>query len=281
MSAQGSQEELQSLDELLRDLSIDLESDDFTDLRDRLKALNRIEQELGALRSQLGYQVIRGSGTIEELSQVHPVDDEPEIGPSDYMVRRDNVELLIELQWDDYDGFRLEQNSLLRMQALLSSSSKSEEVIAVWPSKDLDSISLGPAQIYTYLAHAAEDVPVHLNEDQLSHLRENIERAFARYRKILHKPAHPDIGRAADFDLISAFSQHLALEVDELRDSERRRKLPERRIAISSLNDQDLNSVEMLFVDAISKDLDSEEVGRRLEAIFDSLEVDDLSNLEE
>lgn len=274
MNAQGSSEKLLSLDDLLRDLSVDLESDDFEELRGRLRALDHIEEELAILRENFGYQVIRGSSVIEELTKMRSEGEDAEILASDYIVRKDNVELLVEVQWDAGGGFLMDPDGLRRLQFLLSSSSKSEEIVIVWGNSNLDAASLSPDQIYSYLSKASEKAPVELDQHELQPLRATVEEAFSRYRRVLRKPEQQDIGRAEGFSVASAFRKNLAEGVSALRNSLPRRRLPERKIAISSISDRDLESVERLFVDAAQGDLDSEELGRRLEEFFEGLRID-------
>lgn len=252
--------------DFLRDLEIELKAEGIDDLKRRLIGFELVENELAQARSELDLQILRGSGVVDEYRRGRQADVElPDVEAPDFILRRDNVELLVDLHWLTEGEISLDRQELDRLHNLLSSSSKSEEVIVVWPDKDLLSTSLNLEGIYGYLHELEHSDSATIDQKLLAPFLEVIRATFGRYRVQLHRPSKPAERREGEFDAVGAFKTRIEAAFLSLKESLPRRRLQERARAIESLTDTDIELLISLFQEAMEKEVDQAHLASRLE----------------
>jgi len=140
MSESGVQQGTPRLGTFLRDLSIELKSKDFEEMRLRLLAFDRVDSVLASLREEDGIQVYRGADVVEEYERSRRGEEVPITHYTlDYIVRKDNVELQLEVKLPPVNGFYITGQSVEQYHRILGANSKTEEIVLVWATEDLDS----------------------------------------------------------------------------------------------------------------------------------------------
>ncbi len=267
----------QRFSDLLRDLSIELKTDDFEGMRLGLLAFDRVDEVLASLREEDGIQVYRGTDVVEEYRRSRQKVEEPVTHHAlDYIVRKDNVELQLEVKLAPSNGFYLEPESVEQYHKILGANSKTEEIVLVWAVEELDSVALGLDDIRNYLLHWMQKVePIRIEEQQLGPLRETIMAAFERHRPpIFQRPTDIQEIRKIEFNLSEAFSKVLDAKLDKLRDTAEGRRERERMLAIRSISESDKKQIQTLFSDSQRRDLDFDELKARIEAICENVELE-------
>ena len=261
---------------ILRDLSIELKSKNLEEMRLLLLAFDRIDSVLASLREEDGIQIYRGVDVVEEYERSRRREEVPLTHHAlDYIVRKDNVELQLEVKLSSLDGFFIDGQNAERYHAILWANSKTEEIVLVWATEELDSVALGLDDVRSYLLHWGQrPEPIRIEEEQLKPLKETIIAAFKRHRPIFQEPTDIREMRRIEFDLSEAFSKALDAELDELRDSAERRRSAERMLAIRSITESDKKHIQSLFSDCQIRDLDFEALKARIEAICEDVELE-------
>ncbi len=276
MSESNVQQGTPRLGGFLRDLSIELKSKDFEEMRLRLLAFDRVDSELASLREEEGIQVYRGADVVEEYERSRRKEKVPITHHAlDYIVRKDNVELQLEIKLPPANGFCITGQSVEQYHRILGANSKTEEIVLVWATEDLDSIALGLDDIRNYLLHWRQKAePIRIAEEQLGPLKETIMAAFERHRPIFQKPTDIREMRRIKFDLSEAFSKMLDAKLAELRDSAKRRRARERMLAIRSISESDEKQIQILFSDSQMQDLEFDDLKARIAAICENVELE-------
>lgn len=276
MSESGVQQGTPRLGAFLRDLSIELKSKDFEEMRLRLLAFDRVDGVLASLREEDGIQVYQGVDVVEEYERRRRGEEVPVTYRAlDYIVRKDNVELQLEVKLGPSNGFYLEPESVEHYHRILGANSKTQEIVLVWAAEELDSVALGLDDIRNYLLHWRQKAePIRIEEQQLGPLRQTIMAAFERHRPtIFQRPTDIQEMRRIEFDLSEAFSKMLDVKLDKLRDTAERRRDRERILAIRSITESDEKQIQMLFSDGQMRDLELEELKTRIEALCENVEL--------
>lgn len=276
MSELNVQQSTSHFSNLLRDLSIELKSKDFEEIRLRLLAFDRIDGVLASLREEVGIQVYRGANVVEEYERSRREEEVPITHHAlDYIVRKGNVELQLEVKLPPANGFCITGQSAEQYHRILGANSKTQEIVLVWATEELDSIALGLDDIRNYLLHWRQKAePIRITEDQLGPLKETIIAAFERHRPIFQKPTDIREMRRIEFDLSEAFSKMLDAKFDDLRDSAERRKARERMLAIRSISESDKKQIQILLSDSQMQDLEFDDLKARIAAICENVELE-------
>jgi hypothetical protein len=269
MSESDAQQGTARLGDFLRDLSIELKSESFEEMRLRLLAFDRVDEVLASLREEDGIQVYRGADVVEEYRKRRQGLEEPVTHTLDYVVRKGNVELQLEVKLAPSNGFHLKPDSIERYYRILGTNSRTEDIVLVWATEELDSVALNLDDI-SYWRQKAH--PIGIAEEELRPLKETIITAFERRRPILQKPTDIREMQRIEFDPSKAFSKILAAKLDELRDSAERRT-PDRMLAIRSISRSDTSQMQMLFSDARMRDLGLDELKTRIEALCKNVDL--------
>jgi len=99
---------------LLRDLSIELKSSDLEEMRLMLLAFDRVDSVLASLREELGMQVYRGVDVVEQYERSRRKEEVPTQPKAlDYIVRKDNVELQLDVKAIPREGFYIAGEDLV------------------------------------------------------------------------------------------------------------------------------------------------------------------------
>ena len=262
--------------DFLRDLSIELKSKDLEEMRLRLLAFDRVDSVLASLREEDGIQVYRGVDVVEEYERSRRGEEVPLPHHAlDYIVRKDNVELQLEVKLSPQDGFFIDGENAERYHAILWANSKTEEIVLAWATEEIDSVALGLDDVRNYLLEWKRRAePIRIEEEHLKPLRETIIAAFRRHRPIFQEPTDIREMRRIEFDLSEAFSKILDAELDELRDSAERRRARERMLAIRSISESDKKQIQSLFSDSQMQDLEFDDLKARIEAICENVELE-------
>lgn len=274
MSESNVQQGTPRLGDFLRDLSIELKSKDFEEMRLSLLAFDRVDEVLTSLREEYGIQVRRGADVVEEYRRSRQELEEPVTHHTlDYIVRKDNVDLQLEVKLPPMNGFYITGQSIEQYHRILAANPRTEEIVLVWATEELDSVALGLDDIGNYLLHWRQKAqPMRIAEKQLRPLKETITAAFEGRRLILQKPTDIREMRRIEFDLSEAFSKILDAELDKLRDSAERRT-PDRMSAIRSISESDRKQIQMLFSDGQTRDLELDELRTRIGAFCENVDL--------
>lgn len=276
MSDLNEEQGTPQLTRLLRDLSIELKSRDLEEMRVMLLAFNGIDEVLGSLREEIGIQVYRGTDVVEEYRRSREAREKLVAQYAlDYIVRKANVELQLEVRLGPSNGFCLGRDSLERYHRILAANSKTEEVIVVWATEELRSIALSLADVQSYVSHLEQKgEPIRIAEEKVSTLRETVLAALERHRPIFHKlPITPEI-RKIEFDVVGRFAKILEAKFHELKESAERKIARERILAIQSLSESDKELIQTLFSDAQMRDMELRDLEARISAICENVELD-------
>lgn len=259
--------------DFLRDLETELKAEGLEDLKRRLVGLEMVEQELAGIRGELQLQVLRGSGIVEEYQRSRQ--DEAtfiDAEAPDFILRRDNVELLVDLHWAVGDKVALDRKALTRLQKLISASSKSEEVVAVWPDIELSAVSLGLDDIRKYINGLDGSESVVVEQGRIAPFSTVVRSAFGRYRVALASPGKPAEVTDTEFDAGEIFKARLEAAFATLKDSLPRRRLQERASAIQSLSASDIDVLIGLFREAIANEVDEGYLASQIEELSRGIE---------
>ena len=263
------------LSDFLRDLSIELKSEDFEETRLRLLAFDRVDEVLASLREEDDIQIYRGADVVEDYRRSRQQEEPITYHALDYIVRKDNVELQLEVKIPPYDDFFIDNQNAQRYHAILGANSKTEEIVLVWATEELDSVALGLDDIRGYLSYLRKKAePIRIAEEQFKRLRDTIIAAFERHRPIFQKPTGIQDLRSIEFNLSEAFFKILEIKLNDLIDSAERRRVPERVRAIQSISQSDKKQLEKLFSDGQLRDLEFDELKTRIEAICENVELE-------
>lgn len=257
--------------DFLRELSIELKSRDLDEMRLMSLAFDRVEEVLASLQEEIGIQVRRRADIVEEYRRRRQEIAEPVTHRTlDYTVRKDNVELQLEIKLEPPNGFSLEPDSVEQYLKILGANPKTEEIVLVWATEELDSLALDLDDILHWKRKAQ---PIRISKERLGPLKETIIATFQRHRPILQKPTDIRERRTVEFDLSKTFSKILEEKLGELRDSAERRRDPERASAIRSISGSDNKQIQILFSDGLMQDLSIDELQTRIEALCENVEL--------
>jgi len=258
---------------LLKELSVELKSEDLKGLRLEMLVLDRVDSVLAALRRQHGIHAYAGVNVVEEYERSlagHEVS--PPAKALHYIIRMENVELQLEVQSVAAEGFYIATDRLKDYQRILAANPKTEEIVLVWGNEALDSTTLDLDELRKWLRDTRERVEV--PRQRLRPLEETIMAALRRHRRVLQESRTLVEDRKARFDLADAFSRSLRSNLSELKASAARRRTPERVAALRSLSESDQKQIEALFSASRKKSIDLEELRESIAAICRNVEID-------
>jgi hypothetical protein len=155
---------------------------------------------------------------------------------------------------------------------ILATNPKTEEIVLVWATEDLDSVALGLKELQNHLRQRRKVVMIPRGD--LRPLSQTVMAALDRHRRIFRKPTDIEELKRIKFDLMDAFSTALEEGTDELKASVPRRRVREKKLAIESISESDLGLVKALLQDSQRQALKREELASRLEALCEKIELD-------
>lgn len=258
---------------LLRDLSIELKSSDLEEMRLMLLAFDRVDSVLASLREELGMQVYRGVDVVEQYERSRCREELPTQPKAlDYIVRKDNVELQLDVKAIPREGFYIAGEDLEQYARILGANPKTEEIVLVWATEELDSIAFGLDEVRKWLMQNSEQVTI--PKRQVRPLNETIVAVFDSHRRVLGEPEVLREMRKVEFDLTEAFSRALQAKLDDLRDSAQRRQRPDRIMAIHSISESDRKQIEAIFSRSQKHDLEFDDLKAQIQAICENVRLD-------
>ena len=191
------------------------------------------------------------------------------------------MELQVEVKISNQDPYSLDETSLKKFHSVLRSNSKTEEIIVVWASNELDSMALGLDDVQDYLSvWQANQQPIEIQKEDLRPFLQTVLEAFTRYRPRFWKPKAKEETREVDFDPVETFSRYLDLKLSELKDSVQRRRAVERIIAIESISVDDKEEMYNILDHALRGDIEVEELRELIEAISRKIDIDNYTQKE-
>ena len=264
------------LTSILRDLSSEIKSKDFEEMRLRLIALAKIDEVLASLKETYDIRIYRGTDVVEDYKRSREeVTETVTPHSADYMVRKDNVEIQLEVKLKLSEGFFIETRNLEHYHRILRENAKTEEIVLVWTTDELHSIALGLDDIQHYLSLSRKQrQPTEFNVDRMSPLKETIEKILKKHRPVFQEPTSIREMRKVDFDLSIAFSNILDAKLSELKESAQRRKTIERMIAINSISDSDKEKILRLFESFQKKEISIENLKENIEALSKDIDLE-------
>ncbi len=264
------------LTSILRDLSSEIKSKDFEEMRLRLIALAKIDEVLASLKETYDIRIYRGTDVVEDYKRSREeVTETVTPHTADYMVRKDNVEIQLEVKLKLSEGFFIETRNLEHYHRILRENAKTEEIVLVWTTDELHSIALALDDIQHYLSLSRKQrQPTEFNVDRMSPLKETIEKILKKHRPVFQEPTSIREMRKVDFDLSIAFSNILDAKLSELKESAQRRKAIERMIAINSISDSDKEKILRLFESFQKKEISIENLKEYIEALSKDIDLE-------
>ncbi len=264
------------LTSILRDLSSEIKSKDFEEMRLRLIALAKIDEVLASLKETYDIRIYRGTDVVEDYKRSREeVTETVTPHTADYMVRKDNVEIQLEVKLKLSEGFFIETRNLEHYHRILRENAKTEEIVLVWTTDELHSIALALDDIQHYLSLSRKQrQPTEFNVDRMSPLKETIEKILKKHRPVFQEPTSIREMRKVDFDLSIAFSNILDAKRSELKESAQRRKEIERMIAINSISDSDKEKILRLFESFQKKEISIENLKEYIEALSKDIDLE-------
>ena len=261
------------LSDLLKNLSIELKTEDFDEMRAMLLASRRLDTVLVSLRDEYGFQILRGSDVVGEYQRSRRKEEvAPALEMLDYIIRKDNVELQLELRLAPAHGFGFARHEAEAYQMILAANPKTEEIVLVWATERLDSVALELKELQSCLQQDQEVIAV--PESRLQPLSQTIVAALQRHRRIFRKPSDIEKLKRIRFDLVDAFSSALGEKIDKLKASAPRRRILERQLAIESISESDVEQITALFLESQRQPLKRQELESRLGAICEEIELE-------
>lgn len=264
------------LSDFLRNLSIELNSKDLEELRLRLLAFDNVEAVLDSLVRDDKIQVYRGADVVEDYKRSRQEKKEPiKYQNLDYIIRKNNVELQLEVNLPPSNGFSVDTENIKQYYRVLEANPRTEEIVVVWFTEELDSIAFDFSEIRHYFIHIKDkEESIKITPDRLNPLVKTITLAFEKYRPLFHKMTDIRDIKKIEFDLSEAFSNSLTSHLDELKSSAKRRKVLERRLAIQSITDDDAQQMQRILSESLLSDLDFDDLELMIRAISEDVEIE-------
>ena len=263
-------EENQSSSELVFDRFFEYvlaqsKSDRAEQLTAYVAAFERVRTQLSALEQE-GVCVLRGYDIAEEYERGLTKGEVAARPRLDYVVRKDTVELQIDVKLAPSDGFALMKGDFGRYRHTLCANAKTEEVVIVWATADLLAISLGLVDVEERLRPDADEL-ILFDRNALGPLNDVIRAALARNRPVLVRDFEIRLLERPEFDLLGFFAEKLESHVQRLRDTADRRTYPGRKEAIQSISPFDTRLLKEILNESCSHELSIEELRVRLEKL--------------
>jgi len=228
-------------------------------------AFERVRTQLSALEQE-GVCVLRGYDIAEEYERGLTKGEVTARARLDYVVRKDTVELQIDVKLAPSDGFALMKGDFGRYRSTLHANAKTEEIVIVWATADLLAISLGFAEVEEHLRLGADE-SILFDRDALHPLDDVIRAALARNRPVLVRDFEIRSLERPEFDLLGFFAEKLESHVQRLRDTADRRTYPGRKEAIQSISPVDTRLLKEILTESCSRELSIEELRVHLEKL--------------
>lgn len=229
-----------------------------------LKAFDEIDDLLQSYADAEDVQVYRGIGALELRA---PVPEEEGALPStpstlDYLIRLGEVEVQLEVLLPPANGFLLARDVLQRYSRIMSGNWRTQAVVAVWATEQLDSVLLDIRRIHHHLEPEEDEISI--AAEDLSPLSSTLRHALQRHERVFWHEQDIRQRQSTEFDLLGAFRRALMDNWHELQSSAPRKIKPERRIAIESITHEEIESVADLVADAVRGELSSEEIQQEI-----------------
>lgn len=240
-------------------------SDRAEQLTSYVAAFERVRTQMSALEQE-GVCILRGYDIVEEYERGLATAEVAARPRLDYVVRKDTVELQIDVKLAPSDGFALMKGDFGTYRRTLRANAKTEKVVIVWATPDLLAISLGLIDIEERLRPDADEC-ISFDRDALGPLNDVIRAALAQNRPVLVRDFEIRLLERPKFDLVGFFSEGLESHVQMLRDTADRRTYPGRKEAIQSISPFDTRLLKEILTESCSRELSNEELRIRLEKL--------------
>lgn len=249
---------------------LEKKSEDMQSYQVLLRAFDRIDDLLQSLDD--GVQVYRGLGAFE----VQVPRPEEGVGPAvpgtlDYLIRKGEVEIQMDLMLPPSNGFSLARESMQQYSRVMSGSPKTRAIIVVWATEELESVVFEVGQIRNWLE--AKDEKISISAEDLRPLDEILQPILRKYEPSFWRAEELQERRTTEFDFWEACRDSLIENYRQLVESAPRKRIEERRLAIESIAESEVATLADLLAQCIDGRLSSEELGEAIAEISQNVRL--------
>lgn len=228
------------------------------EMRSQLLAFTKVRSALSELELE-GIQILEPD--LVERYELGLSKREKPASALDFILRKKNVELQLEVKCRRDKEMSLLKQELERYRTVLSNNAKTEELLITWVNGDLPTLALGLPQIQKYL-FGLEEMP--LERSLLEPLHEAVWHAFERHRPDWSKAAEIVLTKGPRYDTRGLFIEALRANVEKLKATAEMRRYPDRKQVAQSISVLDISNLERLFDESRIKKLTPEYVEEML-----------------
>jgi hypothetical protein len=213
-----------------------------TDMKAYLLAFSKIRLVLSLLESK-GIQVLapnsveRYEENLSKKSSTKPT--------LDFVLRKENVEIQIEIKYQQTKDISLRIRDLQHYYEVLSNNSKTEEIMVTWVVEGFPTLTLDLAQLQKYLLREKQLITIEIAS--LKPLFEAVTSAFDRHMPDLYKTVGIESVKGARVDPRQLFVESLFVNTEKIKAAGEARRSEDRRRVSESITNQDIKELEQIF----------------------------------
>ena len=215
-----------------------------SEMQAQLRAFTKVRSALSQLEGQ-GIRILQGDSLLERYESAVAGEEPPPV-ELDFILRKVHIELQLEVKHSLDGSTVLSKRDLYRFYSVLRHSAKTEEILVVWVTNGLPTLALDLSQLQKYLS-SIEGERQQIPDELLQPLLEAIVSAFERHRPVWIKPTEIEVRKAADYDIRTTFREIIRKEINSLKSTSERRQIPDKRKAIDSLKESDIQLLVQIF----------------------------------
>jgi len=231
------------------------------EMRTQLFAFTEVRSKLSELE-QKGIQILE-----PDFLQRYEVELEGEYkkrATLDFVLRNENVELQLEVKFPGDTGTSLIKQDFQRYYEVLSDNAKTEEILVTWVNGDFLTLSLDLSQIQRYLS---EEGKVIIEASLLTPFPEAVQHAFDKYRPDWMRALRMVLGKVPRYDSRELFVEALRNNIEKLKKTAEMRRYADRKQAIESISNSDIEALEQIFDEGQISKLTVEYIDKRLKQL--------------
>jgi len=211
------------------------------EMRSQLLAFMKVRSALSELELK-GIQILEPD--FVERYELDLSKREKPASALDFILRKENVELQLEVKYRKDKEMTLFRQDLERYHTVLSNNAKTEELLITWVDGDLPTLALDLSQIQRYLSGREE---VSLEVSSFEPLCEAVMHAFERHRPDWSKAVEIALGKGPRYDARQLFIEALRANIDKLKATAEMRRYPDRKQVAQSISESDIRNLERIF----------------------------------
>lgn len=236
-------------------------SETASDMRTRLEAYTKVRSVLSKLRSS-GVRIFELPDFVDRYEFARGKKEYTPV-ELDFILRIENVELQIDVKSYPSKNIVLTRKDLQRYQQLLALNAKTQEILIVWVNRELPTLAVDLSKIQKYLlTMKGEGWPV--PTEMLQPLPDAIKTAFNRHMSIWLKPADISVVKGPQYDVRELFGKALRSKIKNLKATSHMRRHLDKKQAIQSITDTDVQVLEHIFSEIQEKAIPTEDVEAKL-----------------